>query len=82
MLIGIELSGMQVLFLVMAAASVVLLLGSALHARLRWRLLTAAAVPLWIAGLLSLLTFGWLILVGGVACAVVGLRRQSRRADA
>lgn len=82
MSIGVELSGMQALFFAMAAASVVLLLGSALCARWRWRLLTAAAVPLWITGLLSLPTAGWLILVAAVACAVVGLRRQSRRAGA
>ena len=82
MSIGSELNGIQLLFFATAAASVVLLLGSALHARLRWQLLTAAAVPLWIAGLLSLFTVGWLILVVAAACAVVGLRRQSRRAGA
>ena len=76
------MSGIQVIFLGAASASVVLLVASALHARRRWQLLTASAVPLWVTGLLSLLSVGWLIVALGIACAAVGLRRWLQRAGA
>ncbi|MCY3949455.1 MAG: hypothetical protein OXF61_09650 [Acidimicrobiaceae bacterium] len=65
--------------LVNIAAAATMLLVAALRPSHRRASLLAAAMALFAVGILSLASFGILVIAGGLCCTVAGLREQSHR---
>ena len=73
------LNMLTVILLVNVAAAGVLLSIAALRPSHRRASLLAAAMALFVVGILSLASFGILAIAGGLCCTVAGLREHSDR---